>query len=78
MDKKKLKKTAEEILFCFSDEMEEKELNDINAMYYRNIDRGGGAIIISENGDILYADPFFVEFDEHKKRFIQGERTKFV
>lgn len=75
MDKKKLKEIAEEILFCFYSDMEEKELNDINAMYYRNTDRGGGAVIISEDGGMLYVDPFFVDFDEHKKRFIIGERT---
>lgn len=34
-------------------------------MYYRNTDRGGGAVIISNDGATLFADPFFVQYEEH-------------
>ena len=34
-------------------------------------------IVISDNGEMLFVDPFFVDFDEHKKRFTSGERTHF-
>ena len=77
MDKNKMKEKAMEILLCEYNKIEEKEVKEINAVYYRNTDRGGGALIVSEQGDMLFVDPFFVEYKEHVKRFIDGERSVF-
>lgn len=77
MDKLKMREQAVELLACTADKIEEKEIADIKAMYFRNTDRGGGAIIISGDGGILFVDPFFVEYDEHVKKFLNGERSIF-
>ena len=77
MNKESMRKTATEILLCGNDKIEEKEIAEQNAMYYRNTDRGGGALIISEDGSMLFVDPFFTEYDEHLQNFINGERTRF-
>lgn len=70
-------KKAMEILLCQSNKIEEIEIDALNAMYYRNINRGGGALIISSDGEMLFVDPFFTNFDEHVRKFIAGERTDF-
>lgn len=75
MDKNKMKEKAIEILLCDKSKVEEKEVKEINAMYYRNTDRGGGALIISEQGDLLFVDPFFVNYEEHVREFMNGERS---
>ena len=77
MDKNKMKERAIGILLCADCKIEEKEVSGINAMYYRNTDRGGGAIIVSEQGEMLFVDPFFVDYDEHVKKFMNGERSVF-
>lgn len=77
MDKNKMKEKAIEILLCDKSKVEEKEVTEINAMYYRNTDRGGGAVIVSEQGDMLFVDPFFVDYEEHVKKFMSGERSTF-
>lgn len=77
MDKNKMKEQAIGILLCADSKIEEKEVSEINAMYYRNTDRGGGAIIVSEQGEMLFVDPFFVDYDEHVKKFMNGERSVF-
>lgn len=77
MDKIKLKEQAVELLTCSAEKIEEKEIDSIDAMYFRNTDRGGGAIIISDDGGMLFVDPFFTEYDEHVRRFLEGERSVF-
>lgn len=77
MDKNKMKEMALEILLCDESKVEEKEVQGINAMYYRNTDRGGGALIVDEHGDMLFVDPFFVDYEEHVKKFMNGERSSF-
>ncbi|MCR5204155.1 MAG: hypothetical protein K6E47_03800 [Lachnospiraceae bacterium] len=77
MDKNVMKEKAIEILLCDKGKVEEKEVSEINAMYYRNTDRGGGALIVSEQGDMLFVDPFFVDYEEHVKKFKNGERSTF-
>ena len=77
MDKARMRKEAEEILICSADKIEEREIIEINAVYYRNTNRGGGAVILAENGEKLFVDPFFIDYNEHLRRFINGERTMF-
>lgn len=77
MDKETMRKKATEILLCHVEKLEEKEIPEHRAMYYRNIDRGGGALIISYDGSLLFVDPFFVEYEEHLLKFINGERSSF-
>lgn len=77
MNKCELKEQAVKILYCNLECIEEIEIPEINAMYFRDRNRGGGALIISDNGEMLFVDPFFVDFDEHKNRFASGERTHF-
>ncbi len=77
MNRELMKKKATEILSCPMDKLEEKAIPEQNVIYYRNIDRGGGALIVSKDGEMLFADPFFVDFDEHLQKFISGERTHF-
>lgn len=72
-----IKKKAMEILSCRIDQLEEKEILDYNAVYFRNVKRGGGAVIISLDGSMLFVDPFFTDYDEHLKKFIAGERSEF-
>ena len=69
MDKARMRKEAEEILICSADKIEEREIIEINAVYYRNTNRGGGAVILAENGEKLFVDPFFIDYN--------GERTMF-
>ena len=68
---------AKELLVCDMERIEEIDCPDIDAVYFRNTDRGGGALIISRSGEMLFFDPFIVDYDEHVKRFSEGERTKF-
>lgn len=77
MSETKMRKQAYEILQCNAEKIEEKAIPDLNAMYFRNIDRGGGALIISDNFEMLFVDPFYIGIEEHIKRFANGERTKF-
>lgn len=77
MDKIKLREQAAELLVCSVDKIEEKEIANVSAMYFRNTDRGGGAIIISEHDGMLFVDPFFIEYDEHLRKFLNGERSTF-
>ncbi len=77
MNKTEMKEQAVNILYCNPENIEEIELSEINAMYYRDRNRGGGALIISDAGEMLFVDPFFVSFDEHVNRFVSGERTCF-
>ena len=72
-----LKEQAIKILYCKEECIEEISVPEINAMYYRDTNRGGGALIISEDGEMLFVDPFFVDFDEHVNRFASGERSHF-
>lgn len=76
MKNDKMKKQAAEILVCSLDKIEEKALPELNAMYFRNIDRGGGALIISNNSEMLFVDPFYVNFEEHIEKFLKGERSQ--
>lgn len=77
LNKELMLKKAMEILLCQANSIDEKEISTINAIYYRNINRGGGALIISPNGEMLFADPFYIGIDEHIEKFIAGERTVF-
>lgn len=72
-----IKKKAMEILSCRIDQLEEKEILEYNAVYFRNVERGGGAVIISLDDSMLFVDPFFTDYDEHLKKFIAGERSEF-
>ena len=75
MNKEELYKVVLDVLCCNPDRIEEREIADINAYYFRNTDRGGGAVIISDNGEFLLVDPFFVDYEEHLKQFKNGKRT---
>ena len=77
MEKNEIEKKALSVLYCSIDRVEKVNLPDINAHYFRNTDRGGAAVIISDDGSMLYVDPFFVEYEDHVKRFVAGERTVF-
>lgn len=77
MDKYSMKNKAKELLLCDDNTLEEREIEELEATYYRNTVRGGGAIIISDLGEMLFVDPFFVDYKEHIKRFIDGERSVF-
>lgn len=77
MSNKFIKKRAAEILSCQADCLEEKEIPEQNAIYFRNTNRGGGAIIVSNDGAMLFADPFFVDYNAHLQKFINGERSNF-
>lgn len=72
-----MKEEAIRILCCNPESIEEIELSEINAVYYRDRNRGGGALIVSDSGELLFVDPFFVSFNEHVNRFVSGERTCF-
>ena len=72
-----MRSKAIEILLCRPDELEEKLIPEERAAYYRNINRGGGALIISTDGSMLFVDPFFVPFEEHLQKFLKGERSIF-
>ena len=72
-----MKKRALELLVCDEKTLEEREISGLNAKYYRNTVRGGGAIIISVTGEMLFMDPFLVGYNEHTKRFASGERSSF-
>ena len=76
-DQDKMQEKALEILLCGPEKLEEKEIAELGAMYYRNKDRGGGALIVGEDGAMLFVDPFFVEYEDHVKRFSAGERSVF-
>lgn len=76
MNKSELLEKASDILACRPEKMECKEVLEGNAFYFRNIDRGGAAVIISIDGEMLYGDPFFMGFDEHLKKFKEGKRTE--
>lgn len=77
MDKDKMREKALEILLCGPEKLEEQEIAELGAMYYRNKDRGGGALIVGSSGEMLFVDPFFVEYEDHLKRFAAGERSVF-
>ena len=77
MDKSEMKNRAIEILLCGLDQLEEREIPELDAMYYRNTNRGGAALIIASDGGMLFVDPFFVEYEDHVKRFAAGERSEF-
>lgn len=77
IDKDKMRSKALEILLCGLEKLEEKEIVELSAMYYRNKDRGGGALIMGEDGDVLFVDPFFVEYEDHVKKYSAGERSVF-
>lgn len=77
MNKVEMKEEAIRILCCNPESIEEIELSEINAIYYRDRNRGGGALIVSDSGELLFVDPFFVSFNEHVNRFVSGERTCF-
>ena len=77
MNKDKMREKALEILLCGSEKLEEKEITELGAMYYRNKDRGGGALIMGKDEEMLFEDPFFVEYEDHVKRFSSGERSVF-
>ena len=77
MDSNEIEKLALSVLYCNIDKVEKIELPDINACYFRNTDRGGAAVIVSNDGSMLFVDPFFVEYEDHVKRFVAGERTNF-
>ena len=77
MNDKNMRMKAIEILLCKQDDIEEIAIPEQNAIYYRNTKRGGGALIISTDGTMLFADPFFVEYDKHLQNFINGDRSIF-
>ena len=77
MGRDKMKEKAQEILLCGPEKLEEQEIAELDAMYYRNKDRGGGALVVDSSGGVLFVDPFFVEFEDHMKRFAAGERSVF-
>ena len=71
------KKEVAEILACTSEKVEEKLIPGHDLIYYRNTDRGGGALIVSKDGEMLFADPFFIDYETHIQKFMSGERTSF-
>lgn len=77
MNSDQMKKKAAEILLCKVDNLEEIRIPEHCAVYFRNKDRGGGAVIISKDSTMLFVDPFFVDYNEHLRRFIDGERSSF-
>lgn len=68
---------ALEILNCSIDDLEQKIIKDYDVVYYRNTKRGGGAVIMARDGEMLYVNPFFVNYEEHLARFVKGERSRF-
>ena len=77
MNRKKMKEQAIILLCCKEEGIEEIDIPEIDAVYYRDRKRGGGAVILSENGEMLFEDPFFVDIKEHLNRYVSGERTHF-
>jgi len=63
-----LRITAEEAL------KHSKPLPDLDATYFWNPTRGGGAVIIKSNGEKLAAGSS-VSFETHKKAFLDGKRN---
>lgn len=51
-----------------------KENQDINATYICEPIKGGGAIIVSADGTVLFANSS-VNFDTHLEEFKKGRRT---
>ena len=72
-----MQRKAAEILSCQIDNLERKIIENQDVVYYRNKSRGGGALIISNSGEMLFVDPFFVDYQEHLHRFLNGERSQF-
>lgn len=54
-----------------------KEIKDKEAIYFWNPIRGGGAVIVAKDGSYLYAVSA-INFDEHLKSFLSGERTDYI
>lgn len=77
MNNEMMRNKACEILMCKQEKLEEKAIPEQNAVYFRNTDRGGGALIIAEDGTMLMVDPFFIEYEEHLQNFICGDRSCF-
>lgn len=77
MDRNEMRAKAMELLLCEEETLEEREIPAVNAVYYRNTVRGGAALIISPEGEMLYADPFFIDFDAHIRQYLAGERSVF-
>ena len=77
MDSEHMKKRAAEILSCQINDLEKINIQDQKVLYFRNTNRGGGAVIISNDNDILIADPFVVDLEEHLKKILNGERSYF-
>ena len=64
-------------LLCLSEEAVASNcgiIEHLNALYYSEPVRGGGSIIVGQDGTVLYANSS-VEFSEHLKEFENGRRT---
>ena len=77
MTTNELREKALELLICKPEKLEEKQLLYGKAIYYRNTDRGGAALIMADDGTSLMVNPFFTEFEEHLNRFLSGERSRY-
>ena len=51
-----------------------KKIDDLDAYYFWNPERGGIAVIINSNGEKLGATSA-VSFEKHKKAFLEGKRN---
>ncbi|MGY1846793.1 hypothetical protein [Blastococcus sp. SYSU DS1021] len=51
-----------------------RRLEDVDGYYFWQPVRGGGALIVSADGSLLFANSS-VPFDRHKEAFLAGRRT---
>ena len=51
-----------------------RELDDVDATYYWQPIRGGGALIVGDDGQVLFANSS-VAFKTHVEAYAQGKRT---
>ena len=78
MNKGSMEIKATEVLSCQVENLEMIEIPKHNAIYFRNTIRGGGAVIISADGTMLVANPFFDDYNKHLERFVKGERSNLI
>lgn len=50
------------------------EISEANAMYFSIPEKGGGSLIIGDDGGVLYADSS-VGYKRHLEAYLQGIRT---
>lgn len=55
-------------------QVNQRDLPEEHATYFWEIGRGGGALIVGEDGRVLFANSS-VSFDAHTDAFASGQRT---